>query len=136
MSHLTARRKSVQSHLKSCRSLQRLSVSYRSCRSLSGTAPRSIVLSPSSKLRVQRLADLWARVQDGRSETIFQYTDEIYEVNGVLLRACRVIVLQELQSKVIIKLHQSHRGIVRMKTMARLYVWWPNIDRDKHRNLL
>ena len=40
MSHLTARRKSVQSHLKSCRSLQRLSTSFRSRRSLSGTAPR------------------------------------------------------------------------------------------------
>ena len=30
---------------------------------------------------------------------------EIYEVNGVLLRDCRVIVLQELQNKVIIELH-------------------------------
>ena len=29
----------------------------------------------SGKLRAQRLADLWARVQDGRSETIFQCTD-------------------------------------------------------------
>ena len=53
---------------------------------------------------------------------------EICEVNGVLLRDCRVIVPQELQSKVITMLHQSHRGIVRMKTMARLYVWWPNIE--------
>ena len=53
---------------------------------------------------------------------------EICEVNGVLLRDCRVIVTQELQSKVITMLHQSHRGIVCMKTMARLYVWWPNIE--------
>ena len=54
---------------------------------------------------------------------------EICEVNGVLLlQDCRVIVPQELQSKVITMLHQSHRGIVRMKTMARLYVWWPNIE--------
>ena len=41
---------------------------------------------------------------------------EICEVNGVLLRDCRVIVPQELESKVITMLHQSHRGIVRMKT--------------------
>ena len=53
---------------------------------------------------------------------------EICEVNGVLIRDCRVIVPQELQSKVITMLHKSHRGIVRMKTMARLYVWWPNIE--------
>ena len=48
---------------------------------------------------------------------------EICEVNGVLVRDCRVIVPQELQSKVITMLHKSNRGIVRMKTMARLYVW-------------
>ena len=54
---------------------------------------------------------------------------EICEVNGViLLQDCRVIVPQELQSKVITMLHQSHHRIVRMKTMARLYVWWPNIE--------
>ena len=52
----------------------------------------------------------------------------ICEVNGVLLRDYRVIVPQELHSKVITMLQQSHRGIVRMKMMVRLYVWWPNIE--------
>ena len=41
-------------------------------------------------------------------------------MNGVLVRDIRVIVLHELQSKGITMLHHSHRGIVRMKTMARL----------------
>ena len=45
---------------------------------------------------------------------------EICEVNCVLLRDCCVIVPQELQSKVITMLHQTHHGIFRMKTMARL----------------
>ena len=53
----------------------------------------------------------------------FNVQMEICEVNGVLLRDCRVIVPQELQNMVITMLHQSHCGIVRMKTMARLYVW-------------
>ena len=44
----------------------------------------------------------------------------ICEMNGVLVRDSRVIVPQELQSKGITMLHHSHRGIVRMKTMARL----------------
>ena len=58
----------------------------------------------------------------------FNAQTEICEVNGVLLRDCRVVVPTELQTKVITMLHQSHRGVVRMKTMARLYVWWPNIE--------
>ena len=53
---------------------------------------------------------------------------EICEVNIVQLRDCRVIVTQELQSKVITILHKSRRGIVRMKTMARLFVWWSYIE--------
>ena len=48
-------------------------------------------------------------------------------MNGVLLRNCCVIAPQEHQCKVITMLHQTYRGMVRMKTMARLYVWWPNI---------
>ena len=43
-------------------------------------------------------------------------------MNGVLLRDCRVVVPQELQTKVTTMLHQSRRGVVRMKTMPRLYV--------------
>lgn len=58
----------------------------------------------------------------------FNTQTEICQVNGVILRDCRVVVPQELQTKVITMLHQSHRGVVRMKTMARLYVWWPNIE--------
>ena len=58
----------------------------------------------------------------------FKTQTEICQVNGVILRDCRVVVPQELKTKVITMLHQSHRGVVRMKTMARLYVWWPNIE--------
>ena len=28
------------------------------------------------------------------------------------------------------ELHTGHPGIVRMKSLARLHVWWPNLDRD------
>ena len=28
------------------------------------------------------------------------------------------------------ELHQSHSGIVRIKGLARSYVWWPNMSRD------
>ena len=36
----------------------------------------------------------------------------------------------KLAKLVLNELHSSHLGIVRMKAMARSYVWWQNIDRD------
>ena len=111
----------MKSHLNSCKWAQRLLASSWSRRSLSESAPKLYSPVASPKLRLQRLADLWVRLQDGRSETILQCTYGN-------LRECSVIVPQELQSKVITMLHKSHRGIVRMKTKTRLYVWWPNIE--------
>ena len=36
----------------------------------------------------------------------------------------------KLQNYVLGELHVSHPGIVRMKTLARTYIWWPNGDRE------
>ena len=40
----------------------------------------------------------------------------------------RVIVPQALRESVLKTLHESHIGIVRMKSVARNSVWWPGID--------
>ena len=42
----------------------------------------------------------------------------------------RVIIPQKLQERVLQELHQSHPGIVRMKTIVQSYFWWPKLDRD------
>ena len=45
-----------------------------------------------------------------------------------MLRGVRVIVSQKLQKLVLDELHNSHPGVVRIKTIARSYFWWPKID--------
>ena len=49
---------------------------------------------------------------------------------GCLLWGSRVIVPSKLQSYVLGELHVSHPGIVRMKSLSRRHIWWPNLDKD------
>jgi hypothetical protein len=58
----------------------------------------------------------------------FQKRDEISIEDGILLWGQRVIVPQALRESVLKTLHESHIGIVRMKSVARNSVWWPGID--------
>ncbi|PIO53906.1 integrase core domain protein, partial [Teladorsagia circumcincta] len=46
------------------------------------------------------------------------------------MMAERVVIPEELQVKVLKELHVGHPGIVRMKKLARSYVYWPNLDKD------
>ena len=45
-----------------------------------------------------------------------------------LIRGNKVVITFQLREKILIELHENHPGIVRMKALARSYVWWQNID--------
>ena len=42
----------------------------------------------------------------------------------------RVVVARALRSYLLKELHSLYMGIVRMKALARVSVWWPEIDSD------
>lgn len=60
----------------------------------------------------------------------FEKRDELTYEQRILLLNNRLVIPEKLRYLVIDKLHESHTGIVAMKSVARMSVWWPAIDRD------
>ncbi|KRX37218.1 Uncharacterized protein T05_15600, partial [Trichinella murrelli] len=47
-----------------------------------------------------------------------------------LLWGSRVIIPLKARHKILKELHVGHPGVVRMKALARSYVWWPKLDSE------
>ena len=55
---------------------------------------------------------------------------ELSIVDGCVLWGSRVITPPKLWERVLDEIHKSHLGIVKMKAIARSYVWWLKLDDD------
>ena len=60
----------------------------------------------------------------------FTRRHELTADQGCVLWGMRVIIPPSLRNRLLQELHEEHPGIVAMKSIARSYVWWPNLDAE------
>ena len=71
----------------------------------------------------------WPTRCDPELQPYFNRRNELTIEENCLLKGMQVIVPPDLQQTMVKLLHETHSGVVKMKALARSYVWWPEIDK-------
>ncbi|XP_054283614.1 uncharacterized protein K02A2.6-like [Macrosteles quadrilineatus] len=76
------------------------------------------------------LRNTWPPVVPEMLKSYKQRKDELSVEDDILLWFGRIVVPECMRTDVLKILHTGHPGIVSMRSVARHYVWWPNMDKD------
>ena len=83
-----------------------------------------------SKVKQLTLSGWPQKVDDDNLQPYCQRQTELSVDQGCVLWGTRVIIPASLRPSLLLDLHSDHMGIVRMKAMARQYLWWPKLNSE------
>lgn len=69
-------------------------------------------------------------VEDPEIRVYFNRRESLTNVDGCILFHDRVVVPSKFRRQILKQFHRGHPGMVRMKSIARSFVYWPGIDND------
>lgn len=64
----------------------------------------------------------------------FTRKHELSIEQGCIMWGYRLIIPEKYRNFILSELHSAHMGIVKMKSLARSYIWWPNLDQNLEKN--
>lgn len=72
----------------------------------------------------------WPGKVDESLKAFYTRRCELSAERGCVLWGTRVVIPEKLRKVALAELHMGHPGIVKMKALARKYIWWPKSDAD------
>ena len=72
----------------------------------------------------------WPQEVRKELKPLYLRREQLSTDQGCLLWGMRVIVPASLQNRMLGELHFTHPGVVKMKLLARSYIWWHRMDQD------
>ena len=70
------------------------------------------------------------KVKEPELKKYYMFKNDFTVENDVLLFDNKIVVPNKLREYLLSDLHKSHMGVIKMKSLARMYFWWPGINKQ------